>query len=114
MSNLGFWGLVVLALAYLPAALVAFPPAIVLTLAAGAFYDIVPATIAISLGSTLAAAVAFLVGRTVARGWVEAAWPNNLSSRRSMRPSPRMVSRSFCSPDYRPYCPSSSSITPMD
>jgi pyruvate/2-oxoglutarate dehydrogenase complex dihydrolipoamide dehydrogenase (E3) component/uncharacterized membrane protein YdjX (TVP38/TMEM64 family) len=72
VSNLGFWGLVVLALAYLPSALVAFPPAILLTLAAGAFYDILPATIAISLGSTLAATVAFLVGRTVARGWVEA------------------------------------------
>ena len=31
-----------------------------------------PATIAISLGSTLAATCAFLLGRTLARGWVEA------------------------------------------
>src|SRR5450755_4431829 len=69
VHDLGFWGLVVLALAYLPAALVGFPPAFLLTPAAGAFYDIIPATIAISLGSTFAATVAFLLGRTVARGW---------------------------------------------
>ncbi len=70
-DDLGVWGLVLLALAYLPAALVAFPPAFLLTIAAGAFYEIIPATIAISLGSTLAATCAFLLGRTLARGWIE-------------------------------------------
>ena len=72
VHNLGFWGLVLLALAYLGAALVSFPPAALLTIAAGAFYEVLPATIAISLGSTFAATVAFLLGRTLARGWVEA------------------------------------------
>ena len=72
VHDLGFWGLVILGGAYLPSALVAFPPALLLTIAAGAFYDIIPATIAISLGSTLAATCAFLLGRTLARGWVEA------------------------------------------
>jgi pyruvate/2-oxoglutarate dehydrogenase complex dihydrolipoamide dehydrogenase (E3) component/uncharacterized membrane protein YdjX (TVP38/TMEM64 family) len=72
IHDLGLWGLVILGGAYLPSALIAFPPAFLLTIAAGAFYDIVPATIAISLGSTLAATCAFLLGRTLARGWVEA------------------------------------------
>jgi pyruvate/2-oxoglutarate dehydrogenase complex dihydrolipoamide dehydrogenase (E3) component/uncharacterized membrane protein YdjX (TVP38/TMEM64 family) len=72
VRDLGLWGLIILGAAYLPSALIAFPPAFLLTIAAGAFYDIVPATIAISLGSTLAATCAFLLGRTLARGWVEA------------------------------------------
>jgi uncharacterized membrane protein YdjX (TVP38/TMEM64 family) len=63
-------GLVILALAYTPAALLLFP-ASVLTLGAGAVFGIPEATVAISLGSTLAACVAFLAGRTLARRWVE-------------------------------------------
>jgi pyruvate/2-oxoglutarate dehydrogenase complex dihydrolipoamide dehydrogenase (E3) component/uncharacterized membrane protein YdjX (TVP38/TMEM64 family) len=76
IHDLGFWGLLILGGAYLPSALIAFPPAFLLTVAAGAFYDIVPATIAISLGSTLAAACAFLLGRTLARDWVESSVAN--------------------------------------
>ncbi len=72
VSGLGVWGLILLAAAYLPSALFAFPPAILLTIAAGGFYDVIPATVAISLGSTGAATAAFLLGRTLARGWVEA------------------------------------------
>jgi pyruvate/2-oxoglutarate dehydrogenase complex dihydrolipoamide dehydrogenase (E3) component/uncharacterized membrane protein YdjX (TVP38/TMEM64 family) len=72
IPDLGFWGLVILGAAYLPAALVSFPPASLLTIAAGALYPVAQATIAISLGSTLAATCAFLLGRTLARGWVEA------------------------------------------
>src|SRR6266567_4515701 len=64
------WGLVVLALAYTPAALLFFP-ASVLTLGAGGLFGLVEGTIAVSLGSTLAACVVFLVGRTLARRWVE-------------------------------------------
>jgi uncharacterized membrane protein YdjX (TVP38/TMEM64 family) len=71
VRDLGPWGLVLLAVAYTPASLVLFPGSI-LTLAAGYFYGLVPAFVAISLGSTAATAVVFLVGRTVARGWVEA------------------------------------------
>ena len=72
VHDLGYWGLLILGAAYLPSALVAFPPAFLLTIAAGVFYYIAPAVIAISLGSTLAATCAFLLGRTLARGWVEA------------------------------------------
>ena len=73
VHGLGVWGLVALAAAYLPAALFAFPPAWMLTIAAGGLSaDILGATIAVSVGSTLAATVAFLLGRTLARGWVEA------------------------------------------
>lgn len=64
------WGLVILALAYTPAALLFFP-ATVLTLGAGAIFGVPEATVAISLGSTFAACVAFLVGRTLARRWIE-------------------------------------------
>jgi uncharacterized membrane protein YdjX (TVP38/TMEM64 family) len=71
VRQLGPWGLVLLAAVYTPAALLLVPGS-VLTLAAGYFYDLMPAFLAVSLGSTTAAAVVFLVGRTLARGWVEA------------------------------------------
>ena len=74
VQGLGAWGLVVVAALYVPSALIAFPPAFLLTVAAGALNpnDLVAATAAISLGSTFAATCAFLLGRTLARGWVEA------------------------------------------
>ncbi len=72
VHSLGLWGLVILGAAYTPSAVVAFPPAWLLTIAAGAFYPVVQAAVAISVGSTLAATCAFLLGRTLARGWVEA------------------------------------------
>src|SRR5439155_6909663 len=62
--------LVILALAYTPAALFLFPASL-LTLGAGGLFGIVEGTIAVSLGSTLAACIVFLVGRTLARRWVE-------------------------------------------
>ena len=73
IHDLGVWGLVVLAAAYVPSALFAFPPALLLTIAAGALDadNVVAAVAAISLGSTVAATGAFLLGRTLARGWVE-------------------------------------------
>jgi uncharacterized membrane protein YdjX (TVP38/TMEM64 family) len=64
------WGLVVVALAYTPAAVIFFP-ASVLTLGAGALFGVGESIIAISLGSTFGAAVAFVLGRTLARRWVE-------------------------------------------
>src|SRR5437588_4901937 len=62
--------LVVLALAYTPAALFLVPGSL-LTLGAGGLFGVVEGTVAVSLGSTLAACVVFLVGRTLARRWVE-------------------------------------------
>jgi uncharacterized membrane protein YdjX (TVP38/TMEM64 family) len=64
------WGLLVVALAYTPAAVIFFP-ASVLTVGAGALFGLGEAVVAISLGSTFGAAVAFVVGRTLARRWVE-------------------------------------------
>ena len=96
IHDLGPWGLILLALAYLPAALFAFPPAWMLTIAAGGFYDVLSATIAVSVGGTLAATAAFLLGRTLARGWVEARVAQRPLFRRSTPPSPRADSRSFC------------------
>jgi uncharacterized membrane protein YdjX (TVP38/TMEM64 family) len=63
-------GPLVLALAYTPAS-VLFIPGSLLSLAAGALFGIVVGTIAVSLGSTLGAAVAFVLGRSLARPWVE-------------------------------------------
>src|SRR5262245_61839733 len=62
--------LVLLGLAYTPAALFLFPASL-LTLGAGGLFGFVEGTIVVSLGSTLAACVVFLVGRTLARRWVE-------------------------------------------
>ncbi len=69
------WGLLVVGLSYTPAVLTFFP-ASVITLAAGAVLGDTPLgvtqlVVAISLGSTFAACVAFWVGRKIARSWVE-------------------------------------------
>jgi uncharacterized membrane protein YdjX (TVP38/TMEM64 family) len=70
------WGLVLLALAYTPASLFLFPASI-LTLTAAVLFPVEQAVVAVSLGSTLAAAVVFLVGRGLARPWVEARVANS-------------------------------------
>ncbi len=51
-------------------ATVCFVPGLPLTLAAGAIFGVVAGTALVSVGSTLGATAAFLVGRTVARDWV--------------------------------------------
>ncbi|MDE2290579.1 MAG: TVP38/TMEM64 family protein, partial [Elusimicrobia bacterium] len=53
------------------AAAVAFLPGSVLTLGAGAAFGLWRGFILVSLGSTLGACAAFLVGRFLLRGWVE-------------------------------------------
>ncbi len=70
LQGLGLWGLVLLAVAYTPASLLLFPGS-VLTLGAGAAFGFLPALVAISLGSTTAAGVAFLVARYLGRDWIE-------------------------------------------
>lgn len=69
-QGLGFWAPVLIALVYLPAA-VLFLPGSVLTIGAGLVCGLVQGTLAVSVGSTAGASVAFLLGRTLARGWVE-------------------------------------------
>jgi uncharacterized membrane protein YdjX (TVP38/TMEM64 family) len=70
-TQLGLWGLVLLAVLFTPLCLVLIPASILMLLA-GYFYDVPPAAAAVSLGATVAAGVIFLVGKTAARGWVEA------------------------------------------
>src|SRR5688500_1048556 len=65
------WAAVLVGLAYTPASLLLFPASL-LTLAAAALLPFGVALVTASLGSTLAAAVAFLVGRGLVRRWVEA------------------------------------------
>ena len=71
VRELGPWGPAILGAAYVPAS-VFMLPAFPLTLGAGFLFDLVPAVVAVSIGSTCGAAAAFLVGRFLARGWVEA------------------------------------------
>ncbi|OIP42700.1 MAG: hypothetical protein AUK47_03765 [Deltaproteobacteria bacterium CG2_30_63_29] len=69
-ESLGAWGLVLVAVVYVPACLFAFPGS-VLTLGTGFAFGVVPGTIAVSIGSTAGAAAAFLVGRRFAREAIE-------------------------------------------
>jgi len=71
IGGLGIWGPVVLALVYVVAT-VLFVPGTILTLAAGALFGLVVGTVTVSIGSTLGAALAFLIARYVARDKVAA------------------------------------------
>jgi uncharacterized membrane protein YdjX (TVP38/TMEM64 family) len=62
-------GALIIALAYVPAA-VFFLPGAILTLGAGFALGVPLGVVAVSLGSTTGAAAAFLVGRTLARDWI--------------------------------------------
>ena len=68
-EGLGFWGPAFVAGFYVLAC-VLFLPGSILTLGAGAVFGLVVGTATVSVGSTLGAAAAFLVGRTVARNWI--------------------------------------------
>lgn len=52
-------------------AVVLFVPGSILTMGAGFVFGIVEGTITVSIASTLGAAAAFLLGRTIARPWIE-------------------------------------------
>ena len=66
VDGLGIWGLLALGAAYVVAAL-AFLPGSALTLTAGAVFGLVWGTVTVSLASTTAAALAFLIARYFAR-----------------------------------------------
>jgi uncharacterized membrane protein YdjX (TVP38/TMEM64 family) len=70
VQGLGPWGPVLLAAAYVPAAVLLVPGSLI-TIGAGAVFGLTVGTAAVSVGSTLGASAAFLLGRTLARGWVE-------------------------------------------
>jgi uncharacterized membrane protein YdjX (TVP38/TMEM64 family) len=67
---LGVWGPVVLALVYVPAAVLCVPGSL-LTMGSGFAFGLAAGTAAASAGATLGAAAAFLVSRYLARGLVE-------------------------------------------
>lgn len=69
-QGLGVWGIFAFAAVYVLAT-VLFVPGLLLTLAAGALFGILWGTLAVSLGSTVGVALAFLLGRYVARQRVE-------------------------------------------
>lgn len=75
ISRLGPWAPVMFILVYVVAC-VFLVPGSALTLAAGALFGIVRGSLIVSVGATLGATAAFLVGRHVARRWVEARLQN--------------------------------------
>ena len=70
VDGLGFWGPLVFVIAY-ALAVVAFVPASLLTLAAGAIFGVVAGTGYVFVAAMLGSSLAFLVSRYVARGAVE-------------------------------------------
>lgn len=70
IQDLGPAGLVLLGAFYIPASIFLLPASLV-TLGAGFAFGLGWGLVAVSIGSTLGAAAAFLVGRFLARQWVE-------------------------------------------
>ncbi len=70
IRGLGAMGPVIFVVTYILASIF-FLPGSVLTLGAGALFGVVKGSIIVSIAATLGAASAFLVGRYLARGWVE-------------------------------------------
>ncbi|KAK9146719.1 hypothetical protein Sjap_006622 [Stephania japonica] len=68
-QNLGPWGPVVLAIAYIPLTILAVPASI-LTLGGGYLFGLPVGFIADSIGATIGATAAFLLGRTIGRSYV--------------------------------------------
>lgn len=69
IEKLGVWGPVIFILVYIVSA-VFFIPGSALTLGAGALFGVAWGSVYVSIGSTLGATAAFLVGRYLARGFV--------------------------------------------
>lgn len=76
VDGLGWWGPLALVGLYIIACVLLIPGS-VLTLGAGAVFGVVKGSLAVSCGATLGAAAAFLVGRYLARGWIEGKMANN-------------------------------------
>ena len=70
VDGLGVWGPVVFVVGYI-ASVIAFVPASILTLAAGAIFGVALGTVYVLVAATVGAAVSFLVARHLARDAVE-------------------------------------------
>ena len=77
VERVGPWGPVFVIGLYIVACLL-FIPGSLITLGTGFLFGAVWGTVTVSIGSTLAATAAFLVGRTLARGWIEEKVADNL------------------------------------
>ncbi len=71
IKGLGIWGNVIFGVIYVLACVFMVSGA-ALTLGAGAIYGLLWGTVTVSVASTLGATAAFIVGRTVMRGWIAA------------------------------------------
>ncbi len=69
IKGLGTWGIVAFIIIYILAT-VLFIPGSLLTLGSGVLFGVIGGSICVSIGSTIGAALAFLIGRYFARGWV--------------------------------------------
>ncbi|MEM9018272.1 MAG: TVP38/TMEM64 family protein [Verrucomicrobiota bacterium] len=70
IESLGFWAPVAFILIY-AISVVFFVPGSVLTAASGTLFGVVWGSVYVSIASVLGASLAFLIGRHLARGWVE-------------------------------------------
>lgn len=71
VNSLGVWAPVVYVAGYVIAT-VCMMPAFLLTIAGGAVFGMAKGSVLVFIGSTVGAAIAFTLGRTVLRGWVSA------------------------------------------
>ncbi len=69
VDQLGSWAPAAFVVVYVVSALL-FVPGSILTMGAGALFDLLPATLLVLLGANIAATSAFSIGRTLARDWV--------------------------------------------
>ena len=69
-ESLGVWAPIVTVVLYVLACVLMVPGSII-TIAAGFLFGLLWGTIVVSISSTVGACAAFLIGRTVARGWVQ-------------------------------------------
>ena len=70
VAGLGRWGLPLFVGLYVGVTVLALP-AVVLTLGGGAVFGVARGALAVWIGATLGATAAFIIGRYLARGWVE-------------------------------------------
>lgn len=70
IQGLGLWGWALFVVLYIATAVLLLP-AVVLTLGAGAVFGVVQGWVLVTVSATLAATAGFLVGRHLARDWVE-------------------------------------------
>lgn len=71
VNSLGVWAPAVYVAGYVVAT-VCMMPAFLLTIAGGAVFGLARGAVLVFIGSTIGAAIAFTLGRTVLRGWVSA------------------------------------------